>query len=276
MSLVNCFIKRNFGLVDILKETKNNLVIKIKKLNKFYVAKILIYSLSIGPEKYNMITEIQALKYLTDHIKSHFFVKYIDNFLCNSDINVVIMEYLTGKLLLDYQFEKMDFAWWISLLRQLIVAIYLLEKNRILHNDFWDANIIIEPITINYSLDFHDENINFSIENRGFIIKIIDFQYMNQYTTNPNIYSPFVMTTEKKYQQEKKRLGWSSKFHLGGDLNQILGILSDYQYIPLNIRHNIKTIVKFNPKNDFPYAVQKENIKTSAIYLIKNFNKLIK
>ena len=69
------------------------------------------------------------------------------------------------------------------------------------------------------------------------------------------------MTKIKKYQKEKKRLGWSEKFHIGGDLNQILGILSTYKYIPKYIKRILRKIIIENKNTDFPYAIQKQNIK---------------
>jgi len=261
-----------YDINKIIKETKNNMVIIINKNNKKYIAKILnLLKTEDKLEILNMNTEIEALKYFTYILKLPFFPKYIDNYTCNNN-NIVIMNYIIGKTLIDYKNIKMPFSWWKSLLFQLILVIYILEDNNILHNDFWDANIILKPYYKKISIEYKDNIYN--IPESNFIIKIIDFQYTNQYIKNSNIYSPYVMSKIKKYQGEKKRLGWSENFHIGGDLNQILGILSNYRYIPFHIKKNIDKLVIKNEGSDFPYAIQKSNKKTSGKYLIKNFQQL--
>lgn len=272
MSYKKCIETKKYTIDKIIKETKNNIVIIICKNNEKYIAKILNLSKTTDKlEISNMKTEIEALKYFTFELNLPFFPKYIDDYMCNKN-NIVIMNYIKGKLLIDYNDIKMSILWWKSLLYQLILAIYILEDNKILHNDFWDANIILEPynkrITIKY------KNNLYNIPKSNFIIKIIDFQYTNQYKNNPKIYSSYIMSKIKKYRGEKERLGWSENFHVGGDLNQILGILSNYKYIPKNIKKNIDKIVIKNEGTDFPYAIQKTNKKTSGEYLLKNFDKL--
>ena len=72
-------------------------------------------------------------------------------------------------------------------------------------------------------------------------------------------------------QREKKSLGWSSKFHVGGDLNQIFGLLSNYKYIPKKLKKELKSIVIKNknykdPKN-WRYTTQNENKKHQRKFL---------
>ena len=82
-------------------------------------------------------------------------------------------------------------------------------------------------------------------------------------------------STKKEHSSEKHRLGWSHIFHKGGDLNQILGILSEYKSIPINFRKLIKKIV-IKHDNEFPYAITKGNKYTNAKYLLNSFDKLFK
>ena len=144
-----------------------------------------------------------------------------------------------------------------------------------MHNDFWDSNIILEPLQKNIkNIIIKYKKQLYNIPKSDFIVKIIDFEYTNQYKNKPKIYSSFVMTKIKNYDQEKIRLGWSEKFHKGGDLNQILGILSNYKYIPKIYKKTIDKIVVKNEKNEFPYAIQYANNKTTGKYLLDNFDKL--
>lgn len=85
------------------------------------------------------------------------------------------------------------------------------------------------------------------------------------------------MSKAKKYHDLKKDLGWSHKFHVGGDLNQILGILSDEYDIPKSIKKKIDAIViKNSNNNDWSYAIQKTNTKTDANILLKKFDTVFK
>jgi serine/threonine protein kinase len=272
MNYEKCIKHEGYIPGKIIKKTENNIVMIVFKNKKKYIAKILNILKTIDRlEILNMNTEIEALKYFSYKLVLPFFPKYINDFTCNKN-KIVIMSYIEGKTLIEYDNIKMSYDWWKSLLYQLILIIYILEDNKILHNDFWDANIILEP---------HDEDISIKYKNKtydvpkfDFMIKVLDFQYTNQYTSNPKIYSPYVMSKFKKYQKEKKILGWSNVFHVGGDLNQILGILLNYKYVPKNIEKSIRNIVVKNKGTKFPYAIQKTNSKTSGKYLLKNFNKL--
>ena len=272
MSYVKCIEFKKYTINKIIKETKNNMVIIISKNKKKYVAKILNFSKTIDKlEILNMNTEIEALKYFTFDVDLPFFPKYIDDYVSIKN-KMVIMNYIKGKSLIDYDNQRLPNIWWKSLLYQLILVIYILEDNKILHNDFWDANIILEP---NYKkINIEYKSCLYTIPKSNFTVKIIDFQYTNQYKNKPKIYSPYVMSEMKKYQKEKARIGWSEKFHVGGDLNQILGILSNYKYIPKKYKKNINKIVIRNENAEFPYAIQKNNKKTSGKYLLKNFDEL--
>lgn len=271
MSYKKCIKKENYEINKILKETDKDIVLQISKNRQKHVAKILkLYKTKDKIEQKTIETEINALKYFTYNLYLPFFAKYINDFICNKN-NILIMTHIKGKLLIDYDNSKMPLSWWKSLLYQLILIIYIFEDNKILHNDFWDANIILQSYKDRIHIGYKDKIYN--VPKSDFIVKVIDFQYTNQYNDDPQIYSPFVMTKIKKYQQEKERLGWSEKFHVGGDLNQILGILSNYKFIPKEIKQFIdKIVIKNINNNDFPYAISMTNKKTSAKYLLKNFH----
>ena len=253
-----------YKLTNIIKSASSNIVAKVKHNKTTYIAKIMV-DRSDPLIQQTLETEIQALKYFTK-LKCPLFIKYVDHFQ-----NIVIMEYIKGKLLIEYQHALKSRKWWISLLQQLIWGIYLLEEKRILHNDCWDANIILCRIDGDHILG-EDE---FPIVNAGFIIKIIDYQYMNQYVRDPVIRSDYVMTKLADYDAKKRRLGWSSKFHVGGDLNQILGILSKYEHIPLDIKNVLNKLVVKSGLKDFPYAITVDNKLTSGKYLMENWEELL-
>ena len=276
MDYHTCLIKHGYKpTTKYYKITDNNIVLEVKFNNIYYISKILLTNKT--EDKLwlkTMNTEVQALKYFTNKLKLPFFPKYIDNFNCKNN-EIIIMEKLKGKELINFKDDKLSNKLWKSLLYQLILIIYVLEDNMILHNDFWDANIFLVK-TKKKELKYKYKNKDYIVNYAGFIVKVIDFQFTNQYISKPSIKSNYVMTKAKKYQEEKKRIGWSNKFHKGGDLNQILGLLSEYKYIPLHIKKLLNKIVIKREGEDFPYAIQKENKYTSAEYLLDNFDNLFK
>jgi len=270
LEIKNILKSKNYKINKIMKETQNNMVIVV---NNNYVVKVLNLQKTIDKyEILNMETEVDALKYFTFKLSvSLFFPTYIENFIYKQN-SFVVMSYIKGKTLIEYRDKNMPIIWWKSLIYQLILVVYILEDNKILHNDFWDANIILEPLKDKFTIEY--KNKKYKIPECGFIVKIIDFQYTNQYKKLSKIRSPFVLTTSKEHQNEKKRLGWSNKFHVGGDLHQILGILSEYKYIPKILKKNIEMIVSKNEGTDFPYTIQTTNKKTAGEYLLQNFNNM--
>ncbi len=272
MEYIKCINKRSYKTTDhIYKKTNNNIVLDIIKNNKYYVCKILFGEKNGDKlELKNMKTEISALKFL-EKLKLPFFPIYEEDFVCKN-MHLVIMEKLNGKLLIDFKHKKMSKKFWKNLIFQLVLTIYILEDNKILHNDFWDENLIIVPIIKTLNIQYN--NINYKI--KDFIVKVIDYQYTNQYSNNPHITSELVMSKNKSYQKEKKRLGWSEMFHTGGDLNQIFGILSEYKYIPSSLKKYFEKNVITNKEADFPYAIQEQNDKTTAKYLMNNIDLLFK
>jgi len=259
-----------YTIIQIFKQTKKDIVAlvthKDKKYNTItkYVAKL---STNIPP----ILTEIQAYNYFStnsDFANTPFFIKLINvlpnNNNDNSDICGFIMEYTKNATPLieiesnNAKNNNITKLWWKSLLMQLIVCVNLLEKHHILHNDFWDANIMIQKYPKNRKIivDVNDNII--TIPNAGFIIKVIDFQYTHQYDKNNNIVSPMVQSTKKSDKAEKLLLGWTSKWHTGGDLNQIFGILHEYKSAPAKFKNYVAKHVHKHT-SDFPYATTKTN-----------------
>lgn len=167
--------------------------------------------------------------------------------------NKIVMEYVRGIPLVEFSDKRMSPSWWRSLLYQLILIVSFFESRKILHNDFWDANIMITPI-------------RGKLFGENFIVTVLDFQYTNQYTSRGAIRSKIIYSAVPEDVKEKRRLGWSAKFHRGGDLNQILGLLSDYKYIPIpGLREKLKKMVIKRENADFPYAITRTNPKTTGI-----------
>jgi len=276
MSYKKCLEKRNYTLTtDIYKQTANNVVLDVKLGGIRYVCKILIHNKNINKlELLNMKTEIQALKYL-NQMKFQFVPMYIDNFKCRN-VEIVIMEKLKGKLLIELKDRNLSSSFWRCLVYQLILIVYILESMHILHNDFWDSNIMLEQHSGNYKIVHQDKIYN--IPNCKFIVKIFDFQYMNHYhaSNSPQkIKSPFVLSNDPSVQSEKIRLGWSETFHVGGDLNQIFGLLSGYKSIPAKLKKFIDQNVVRNVGTDFPYAINKDNVNMEAKRLLNIFDHII-
>ena len=58
---------------------------------------------------------------------------------------------------------------------------------------------------------------------------------------------------------EKQQLGWSNVFGSGRDLNQILGILSNYSSFPEYLKKYVTEHVIINDTSPFRFATQKSN-----------------
>jgi hypothetical protein len=258
--------KCNYKIIKIYKQTQKDIVIlvesnKFNKSNKSvkYVAKISLNMKTIA-------TEIQAYTYFLNHddfINSHFFVKLVE--ILPNNIGF-IMEYANNAIpLIEFSNNNnLGAKWWQSLILQLLAFTNLLEKHKILHNDFWDANIMIQRYPKNRKLivDIYDGDCDTKIviPNEGFIIKVVDFQYTHQYmNSNSTIISPMVKSEKQCNKAEKLLLGWTSKWHTGGDLNQIFGILHEYISAPKQfIRYVAKHVYK-RKTSKFPYATTRTN-----------------
>lgn len=215
-----------------------------------------VFSVRLNKKRYiakicDSDTESQALKYFQKHRFNFAPALHLrKNF---GHYTLIIMEFLPGKKLSYYRYGKHSALFWKVIIIKIIKIVAVLEKHKILHNDLWEDNIII------YKND----------------VKLIDFEYTHQYTKSSKIYCNDVMSQAQDKQAEKMRLGWSRKFHLGGDLNQILGIISDFSSIPEYIQKNIKKLV-IQTNMDFPYTSIEGNKATTASVLLRNLDVLFK
>lgn len=181
-------------------------------------------------KKLQHFTELEALKLLqSDYVPKLYGHKK------NKITYSIYMEYIPGKKLSFYKNKLMSEIWWKNILYQIVCFCKKLEDMKILHNDLWDDNILV-------------------YKNK---IKVIDYEYSHDYSRKTRVYSAFIVEGNKN---EKLRLGWSVKWHTGGDLNQILGILSEYTSIPKKYKQYIRKHVLVRPGSDFPYATTKANI----------------
>ena len=158
--------KCNYKIIQIYKQTPKDIVIlvesnKFNKSNKSvkYIAKI---SLNVK----TIATEIQAYTYFLNHddfINSHFFIKLVE--ILPNNIGF-IMEYVNSAIpLIEFSDNNLSAKWWQSLILQLLAFTNLLEKHKILHNDFWDANIMIQKYPKNRKIivNIYDEDWNTKI-----------------------------------------------------------------------------------------------------------------
>lgn len=225
---------------------------KIGKTYKFVDDQRKVFVVYLKGKKYmakicNSETEYQALKYFGKH-KFTFAPKLYKhkNF---GPLVLIITEFLPGKKLSYYRYGKQSSLFWKVIIIQIIKIVEQLEEHRILHNDLWEDNIII-------------------YKNKA---RLIDFEYTHQYTKHSKIYSADVMSQAPEHQAEKLRLGWSRKFHVGGDLNQILGSISQFSGLPENMEKNIQSIV-VKSGGDFPYTTVTDNPATSAKVLLRDLD----
>ena len=168
---------------------------------------------------------------------------------------VMIQEYINGYS--GYDLDKIDifvdknkpkkteYAWLLFLLK---IAYFIneLEENKIQHNDFYLGNIII----------------TYDKTNKKFDTYVIDMETMIDYKRREY---PLMIKSALKNKKELVRMGWNKKFHIGSDLNQMLGeILEKYQNImPGTIYDILKPFIIVQDK-EFPYAISGKNDKTSG------------
>lgn len=282
---VKLLAKKGFKLnTKVYKKGKKALVLGCYRGKSEYVAKI-FFPPSCSFEKYLMRTEIQALLFFRTlgsvgidnsigTVNLPFFPKYVDHKI-HHKCHLMVMEKISGRTLLSYYREKMPLLFWKSLIYQLIVIIFILEDLFIIHHDFLDRNIILQPNSSkNATITVCYKNHIFNIPNAGFIVKAIDFQFTHQFTNKPAILCKYNMTT--KSLEHKTYMGLSDKFHAGTDLNLIFGILSDFKYLPLNFKRTLKSLVLTNNynKNNRRYSLLNGNVKTTAAVLLHKFETL--
>jgi hypothetical protein len=155
-----------------------------------------------------------------------------------------VMTHAPGRLLSDC--SDMPGAWWRRVVGPAVEFIARLEAVRVLHNDFWDQNVVAD--------DCGD-------------ITVLDFQYTDHYTEQPAISSPIVRTRSARWRAEQLRLGWSASWHVGGDLNQLLGILAARDVLPPDLAEYVCAHARVRAGEEFPYATIHANQAMSGARL---------
>jgi len=179
---------------------------------------------------------------------------------------VMIQEYIEG--LSGYDLGKIDIFVdksdpkkteyvWLMFLLKLAYFINELEKSKIQHNDFYLGNIILV----------------YSKALKKFDLYIIDMETMVDYK---NKHFPLMFREAMGNNKEMIRMGWSEKFHIGSDLNQILGeILEKYEKImPKFLYDKLKPLIIVHDK-EFPYAISEKNQETSGDEIMVLVNHLL-
>jgi hypothetical protein len=274
--------KRGYRIIKTLKKTETDGVFlaqivqtKTKVVIKTKLNSSTSDSQDIDLTSKTLETEKQAMKVLPK--LAPFFVRSLDYFRFASGGHALVMEWIEGPTLIELSDEFWSEAKARDLICQLALASKVLEDRRVLHNDFWDANIILQPVSSKgLTIKAHTrEGLLTHKARHGFLVRVIDYQYTHQYTRSPQIHSPFVASKNVSLQAEKARLGWSRAFHRGGDLNQILGLLSDYPNLAPSIKSLLKKMVVRNTElelePDFPYAIVESNLATAPDSVLKLF-----
>lgn len=198
--------------------------LQVRDACSVYLTKEGVLKVSIKRAQY--FTEVEALKTLA----GPWVPKLLDNYI-HKKYYIILTEYIVGHKLSYYKESNKDIEWWRDIFWQLVYFCKFLEDQKILHNDLWDDNIIVR-------------------KNK---IVVIDWEYAHDYSGKTPISSPIILGNDTK---TKKELGWSKRWHTGGDLNQIIGIL-----LPrLPYRAYLKKHVICKPKARFPCTITGNNI----------------
>lgn len=268
--------KKGFRLNSkVYKNGKKDLVLGCYRGNEFVVKIFFPLRSSCPLEQYIMQTEIQALRFL-DGLNLPFFPKYIDHTI-HRKCHLVVMEKIIGKLLLSFSRRHMSMLFWKSLIYQLIVIVFILEDQAVVHHDFLPRNIILHPHqNKDANIVVHYKNHVFNIPNAGFIVKTFDFQFMHHYDVKSMITCQYAIT--KKYSKYKSHLGIASNFNTGTDLNLIFGALLRFTYLPNNVKRVLNSLVaiNINNKQNRQYALLLGNPKTAAAVLLAKFDQLFR
>jgi len=188
----------------------------------------------------SLMHELKIYQLMEKLLISHFFAQIYN---CEKKGNkyICFSEYIEDSLHTFYKkIKKSDRKiFWKNLFKQLIYVVSILEKNHIQHNDFHLGNLRIHGCDAN-----------------NFQIKIIDLETMADYK-NKKVPKELINATKK----EKIRMGWDKKFHVGSDLNQILGqIIDEYSRdLPKSIVNKFKPLIISDKNKEFPFAVIKNN-----------------
>ena len=177
------------------------------------------------------------------------YIPNIFHFRRDPDKNVLVQEFIPNTKIFNLPFHKKK-SFWLFFICQLARFVYVLEKNKIQHNDFHSGNILIVYDKPSKLLE----------------VKVIDFETMVDYK-DKIVYSRMIKSSSP---EEYIRMGWSKKFHPGSDLNQIIGqLFEEYKNdIPKDI-HDIffSRVIKYD--KEYPYAISEENPLTTGKAVLK-------
>lgn len=157
--LVNGSIINGYEILKLIKSNNNTEIYLVRKETKNYVFKVSCFFDSNKSKseilKERFLNEYKILKSINNDliVNSYDFFEY-------NDCNILILEYFDGLNLKDYinKNHKDDF-FKIKIISKVLKAFTYLHENLILHGDIHDKNILI------------DEN--------GYEIKVIDFEFSN-------------------------------------------------------------------------------------------------
>jgi poly-gamma-glutamate synthesis protein (capsule biosynthesis protein) len=262
---IDCIRERKFVIEYVIKITFEYCVLKIKS---GYIIK-----LTTTKDKYQydqLMVEYKAYEYFKKNKTPFISSDGAELVVCNNKKYVMLKyKYIEGIVLWNINMSDVSDAnvnkLYINIIEQIIRVIHFLEKRKILHNDFHPGNVILTKIPKD-----NKKYIDGNIENMGYLIKIIDFQFAHQYERiNSEIYNPFVVERNKIYKEFKLSFGISHKFHVGSDLNKMFNNLQKYFKLDRKLRFFLQSLIVKNIGHTLftTDGIPFENIKTSGAYL---------
>ena len=160
-------------------------------------------------------------------------------------------------------------AAWQSLLDQLALILYVLDREQVRHHDLWDANVILQPtnatsLTLRLpkrnSQDREDARGNardkrweneecgdecIRVPLAGFVVRIIDLEFATHLPSDlrrSRFHHPVVSSSTPADQETRHLLGVSSVFQRGADANAILGVL--LEHMPIRWQRKLRPLLR--------------------------------
>lgn len=194
------------------------------RANRYQKSAIVQYNHRKYFYKKSKINDIATQVYALQFYKQHAITQISPSYLLWSKTEILI-EWVEGTCLIDYDTRSMSIHWWKKLMNDICRYLFALDKYNINHNDFADHNIIVTR--------------------KGIIV--IDHQWFTSNQWVPNV-------IKMASKETKIKLGWSSHYRVGTDMNQILGCLSHHCSIPSLLKSWILTHIVCHPQSEYPYA----------------------
>jgi len=254
MSLSAQRYARGASVLQVFKATETSVVALIRRNRTKLVLKVQLMRSSADLD--TITTEFQALKYVSGILETRKYFVRARRMFRSGHACILETAFVPGPTLIAVGIPKPE-IWWTSLIRQLAVAIWVLESRRVLHNDFWDENIVLKPISRIRVLDTTLPELgHIRIPNAGFQLVVLDLQHAHQYQPGGFV-APLVVSGLRKHATLRRQLGWSSRFHRGGDLHQMLGILSERDDTPLRLKAYVRRHATRQP-GPWPWATRRD------------------